>query len=307
MLSVCIPVYNTNVLSLIDALIIEKETCDLSVEIILIDDGSSAIWKKANKAAGAKVKYIELKKNIGRASVRNLFLNYTQSEYLLFIDNDSLIVSQRFLTKYLEAVKHNFYGVICGGKVYDVKAPSKEKMLRWKYGTKIESRSMTKRMQDPYKSFMTTNFLINRNILKKLPFDERLTSYGHEDTLFGFYLKKNNIPIKHIENPVMTGNLETNQEYLEKTEQGVMNLIKILEFVNDDPDFIENITLLKVFKKISACKLIGAVHFIFNLLKPITRLLLLRGKVSITMFNFYKLGIFIENYSGKEKVKLMEK
>ena len=75
--------------------------------------------------------------------------------------------------------------------------------------------------------------------MDKVKFDERITKYGHEDTLFGFELKKNNTQITHIDNPVINGNLETNEEFIEKTEEGLLNLLKIVEFLSFDKAFTE--------------------------------------------------------------------
>ena len=59
------------------------------------------------------------------------------------------------------------------------------------------------------------------NCFKKISFNERLSGYGHEDTLFGYELNKNNIQIHHIDNPVLNGHLDTNEAFLLKTEEGL--------------------------------------------------------------------------------------
>lgn len=52
------------------------------------------VLKKINRTLESKqVKYIELKKNIGRAKIRNLFIEYTTNPYLLFLDCDTKIIS----------------------------------------------------------------------------------------------------------------------------------------------------------------------------------------------------------------------
>lgn len=299
MLSVCIPVYNTDISALLNALIREKETCNLPLEIIVIDDASLEKWRKVNRTYINKVRYFELNSNIGRAGIRNLFLQYATYQYLMFIDNDSLIISEKFLSKYLESIKQDQIEVICGGRIYDNKLPPRNKRLRWKYGIKKESRSLARRINDPYKAFMTNNFLLHRKILEKIPFDERLTEYGHEDTLFGYSLKREAVSVKHIDNPVMNGDIENNKEYLKKTEEAVKNLIKILEFTNNDPSFIDNITILRFYKKLSSLYLINTVYLLFIFTKSFLKFLLLRGRVCLFMFNFYKLGILIVNQKRK--------
>ncbi len=249
MISICIPIYNFNVSPLLDELSMQMEKAEASVELILIDDCSFSEYKELHKSVCNKHRYIELEENIGRAKIRNLFLDYAQYEHLLFLDCDSLIPNKTFLSNYLKAIKKGESSIICGGRIYDSAKPDSNKLLRWKYGIEKESLSYEERMQQPNKSFMTNNFLISKQLLQEIKFDERLSEYGHEDTLFGFELKKKGIKINHIENPVLNGHLENNAEYLKKTEKSIHNLIAILDYVNYDPDFIQDVSLLNFYNK----------------------------------------------------------
>ena len=275
------------------------EKAEASVELILIDDCSSSEYKEANKSVCNKHRYIELEKNIGRAKIRNLFLDYAQYEHLLFLDCDSLIPNKTFLSNYLKAIKEGKSSIICGGRIYDSTKPDSNKLLRWKYGIESESLSFEERKQQPNKSFMTNNFLISKTLLQEIKFDERLSEYGHEDTLFGFELKKRGIAIGHIDNPVLNGDLESNTEYIEKTEKGIHNLISILDFVNHDPAFIQDVSLLHFYTKASTKKLSPFIKTLFPFLKPFVKFFLVNGFISIRLFNFYKLGILIQGMKSK--------
>ena len=123
MISICIPVYNFNVSLLLEELSRQMEKAEASVELILIDDCSSSENKELNKSACNKHRYIELEKNIGRAKIRNLFLEYAQYEHLLFLDCDSLIPKETFLSNYLKAIKEGESSIICGGRIYDRAKP----------------------------------------------------------------------------------------------------------------------------------------------------------------------------------------
>ncbi len=140
---------------------------------------------------------------------------------------------------------------------------------------------------------MTNNFLINKNVLKEIRFDERLLNYGHEDTLFGFLLRKNNISITHIDNPVLNGDIETNPEYICKTNESVKNLVQILQFLEYDKELIHSISLLKFYNKIKKGN--AFIHISFILFKPLIVFLLRNGYVNLYLFDYYKLGILIEN------------
>jgi len=295
MITICIPVFNFNITSLINELSNQMQSFPTDCEIIVIDD-CSMNFKNINRSVCKNVTYIELSENIGRARIRNLFLKYAKFEYLLFLDCDSLIYSTTFLLKYMETISQKPQ-VVCGGRVYDATRPERNKKLRWKYGILKESQPCSIRQKFPNKSFMTNNFLIQKQILQENKFEERLTKYGHEDTLFGFQLKRKNITITHIENPILNGDIETNSDFLHKTEAGVSNLVSIMNLTDYNNELTEEITILKFYKKIK--KLETFIRLSFKILKPFIKFLLTKGFVSLLLFDFYKLGIFLEKLKVK--------
>ena len=291
MISVCIPVYNFNITSLVNELSNQGHGLNIPCEIIVIDDGSEQ-FREINKIACSKHTYIELHENIGRARIRNLFLKYAQYPYLLFVDCDSWVKTTSFLSNYVDVIKDN-PGIVCGGRIYEASRPKREKRLRWKYGIRRESQPLAARREFPNKSFMTNNFLISKKIFEENQFDERMVTYGHEDTLFGYNLKKKNISITHIDNPVVNGDIELNSVYLHKTREGVKNLVNILNFTNYDKELMDDITLLRFYSRVR--KMEGIVYLSFVISRPLIVFLLTSGYISLYMFDFYKLGILIEN------------
>ncbi len=291
MISICIPVYNFNITSLIKELSKQATSLTIEYEIIIIDDCSQH-FLEINKAACQELTYIELPKNIGRASIRNLFLKYAQYEYLLFIDCDSLIETPSLLHNYEAAIKSNPL-VVCGGRTYSPKRPERNKILKWKYGIFRESKPSNIRSHFPNQSFMTNNFLIRKKTLEEIKFDERITKYGHEDTLFGLELKNNNIVITHINNPVLNSELDTNTECLKKTRESILNLINILNDPKYKKDLMKDVAMLRFYNKVKKAEKLIGVSFLF--LKPIIAFLLKKGYVHLYLFDYYKLGLFIEN------------
>lgn len=288
MISICIPIYNFDVSNLIKNLSHQSSVLEEPTEIILIDDCSNNYFKKINKEVCEREVYIQLEENIGRAAIRNKFLEYANYNYLLFLDCDSIIHSDKFLLNYLNAIKNNPNHLICGGRVYPKSPPERAQLLRWKYGVYKESKPFDIRNLNPNKSFMTNNFLIPKEIFNKVRFNENLVEYGHEDTLFGYELKKNNIDIIHIDNSVLNGELESNSNYITQTEKAVGNLVKILKYLNNEKGFIEDVELLRIyFKYFNLRKLIILV---FSIFKPVLRSLLSKGYVNLYLFDFYKLG-----------------
>jgi len=293
MLNICIPIYNFDVRPLVAALDKEVASLKKDIELILIDDASDKKYIEINKEECNKHLYIQLEKNIGRASIRNLFLKYATHEYLLFLDCDSLIIDNNFIAKYLQCISTGNKSVICGGRVYSKTKPLKNKMLRWKYGIHKESQIASIRKLTPNHSFMTNNFVVNKAVLKKIQFDERLKKYGHEDTLFGFELLKEGIFVEHIENPVDNGDIENNIDFLTKTENGIHSLVSILEYVDYNPELIKMIKLARVMDHVNKWHLLWLVSLLFTIFKPILKYTLINGPINLIAFDLYKLGLLV--------------
>lgn len=308
MISVCIPSYNFDIRPLVKALGEQlgelqnrSGNQDPGMEILVVDDASESNFREMNREVCAQFNYRVLAQNAGRARIRNLFLEEARNPYLLFLDCDSLLVSDTFLSDYLELARQGKYRVLCGGRIYPRERPGRERMLRWKYGHERESQTADVRKQDPNRSFMTNNFMVHRSILEKHPFDESLIRYGHEDTLFGFRLKQAGIAVHHVENPVLNGDLEQNREFLQKTAAGVENLLQILNKVDDPEALAADITLLRAYATLGKSRLSGFVFFLFRLTQPLTEFLLARGWASIRLFDSYKLGILVRRARSDRK------
>ena len=293
MLSICIPIYNRDVCDTVRRLADQAAMAGIQHEIICIDDCSESNYKEANRPLHGMCKYVELEQNIGRARIRNLFLQYAEYDYLLFLDCDSL-PPEGFLCRYAEILRQK-PRVVCGGRVYDAGSDDREHHLRYTYGIRCESHAASVRCQHPYRSFMTNNFIVHREVLETIPFDERIALYGHEDTLFGYCLMQHQVPIVHVDNPVVNGDVETNSEFLRKTREGVRSLAAIYEWKKDDPLFLQQVSLLDFYGKVRRLGLSGVVGWIYRLVSPVLEKGFTSGKfVSMKAFAFYKLGLFIQ-------------
>ncbi len=290
MLSVCIPVFNSNVEQLVKALYFQKTKLKHIVEIVIIDDASDRSFKEQNRELGKYIDiYVELDENVGRARIRNLFLNYATKPNLLFIDSDAIIDNSTFLACYITSLKEDAGSVIMGGGIYSEKKPDKNRLLRWRYGRKIESKSAIVRNMTPYKSFITKNFIIPKEILQQIPFNESITGYGHEDTLIGYELKRAKVKIVHIDNGVVNDDLDTNEEFLFKSAEAIRSLFKVLDIVNGDVEFINDVRLLAVVDKLYRVKLHKPVCYVLRLFLPLIKFYMLRIWPGLVSFNMYKL------------------
>lgn len=299
MISVCIPVYNQYVSKLCKALLQQANQHHILIEIVLIDDDSDEPYNAENaKLQSKQTNYIQLPQNVGRAKIRNLFLEEAKYNYLLFLDCDSELINDAFLINYQDTIKNKQPTVVFGGSIYINQQPPKKYRLRWLNGTKVETKSAKKRQENPYKSFKTNNFLIEKQCLANHRFDERLTLYGHEDTLFGYQLKQANIPILHINNPVLNANLDTNQAYMAKVKESTINLVRILSFSALKEDITKDVALVRVYNRIKPVSYL--VSAIGNLIHPMLIWLVTRIYPNLLILNFIKLVYFCNSVSKND-------
>lgn len=289
MISICIPVFNYDIRRLVRELHSQLSTEGIESEILIADDASQKAFVEINKDLTeiANVIFFPLSQNRGRAGIRNFLASQARFPYLLFLDSDTLPVDIGFVNNYLKAASEN--EVCCGGIRYRNEKPEKSRLLRWKFGRKREEIPASIRNQQPYKSFMTGNFLCPAQVFKEIGFDESLKSYGHEDTLFGLDLQKKGVGILHIENPVFHEGLESNDVFLNKTETAIKNLLIISEKPAYDTLACQNIKLLNTCLKIRNAGLLPVLKILSFPVLPLLRFLLLKNLAGIRCLDMYKL------------------
>ena len=294
MLSVNIPVYNIDLTPLVQQLVLQAEKLHTIFEIRVYDDGSNEKIKLTNRKIQhlPGVVYKELPKNLGRAAIRNKMGMESAFEYLLFIDADSLPVSENYLQNYIGNLPQNL--VVCGGTAYDKEKPAApSELLRWYYGTHREAISTAQR--NSAKGFIITsnNFLIEKRVFEKIRFRENIGVYGHEDTLLGYDLFKNGINILHIDNPVLHTGLENAPVFIEKTRLALESLFKIdTEILSGNLIFAGQVNFLKRFKAISRIVPGGVLRLFFKLFHRAMEYNLKGNNPKLFLFDLYKLGYY---------------
>jgi len=291
-LSVCIPVYNFDVRNLVEDLNREINKKELDAEIILIDDASDETFTNINKELLDKVQnFIFLEKNVGRSKIRNFFLNYSRGEYFLFLDCDGKIIEENFLKKYISFLNEN-PDVVYGGRVVSEIPPEKKYILRWKFAVERENLPISMRLQKPYLSFQTNNFIIKKEIFQKITFDPGFEKYGYEDLLFAMDLKSEHIKIQHIDNPIFNNDLESNDVYLEKVKESVENLSRMIN-IHPLKLRISEIKLVKAYTFLQNLHLQSIFLTFFGLFEERIKKNLLSDNPKITYLDFYKLGLLL--------------
>ncbi len=290
MLSVLIPVYNFDVVALVKELDQQCEQAEISYEILCFDDRSEARFHLTHQSAFAsmsQVTYRQLPENVGRSRIRNQLAVAARFDYLLFMDCDSGVVSDRYIQNYLDYLEPNT--LLYGGRVYAAFPPENQQLyFHWYYGRQREQIGPDQRQQQPYHSFMTNNFLIPRKVFLEIGFDESLREYGHEDTLFGMELANRQVPIRHLDNPLEHLGLEDQAVFLRKTSQAIVNLYQISQ-----RHLQLSTRLLDAFKKLKKWGGAPFICWFLNQLQPF----LLRGlqppRPRLLYFDLYKLSLLL--------------
>jgi glycosyltransferase involved in cell wall biosynthesis len=302
-LSVCIPVYNSDVRTLVNALCLQIEELKIDcINVILIDDSSDDAYKTTNQFSHPKVRLVQLAENIGRAKIRNLFLQYSNATHLLFLDGDSTVANPFFLQNYSNYMnQHPNTAVLVGASLYQVETPTPDYRLRWTYSTNRESLDFERRSKGAHAGFKTNNFLIQRSLLEQFPFDEELTGYGHEDTIFGLQILEQNIQIRHINNPVWNLKLDTNTEFLLKTDSALSNLLWLQQRYNT-PLLTDTNKLLRYFLLANRYLLTRCFLLALSIQIGLYSRILKTGRAPLFLFDLYRLGRLYElNKDAKRK------
>jgi glycosyltransferase involved in cell wall biosynthesis len=250
---------------------------NIPYEIIVADDGSTdeeSVNSNRSIENLENVKYIIRKENVGRACIRNFLAQQAQYKWLLFLDADVTIDRSRFIQKYLE----QDFDVILGGIIVLKRVKKLENNLRYIVESKyMESSTTAKRLRKQAKEFHTANFLVKRDIILKVPFNENFKHYGYEDVLFGKELNANGYHIHHINNPVTLIDFEENERFVEKTEESLRTLHEFKNELKGYSALLKYAWLKPVLKPL--------YHIIG---KPI-RNNLAGNNPKVSLFNIYKL------------------
>ncbi|MGE8556318.1 MAG: glycosyltransferase family 2 protein [Chryseobacterium jejuense] len=291
-LSICIPVYNFDVRELVFDLKKEIDSQNIDAEIILIDDASKEESRQTNRELqNITNRFIFLEENIGRSRIRNLFQQYADGEFFLFLDCDGKIEEKNFLKNYIQFIReHPNTQVIYGGREVLNSASDPDHYLRWKFAVERENLPVVLRNEKPYLSFQTNNFVIRKEVLERVKFNPEFQKYGYEDLLFAMDLKANYIKIDHIDNPILNNDLESNIVYLGKVEESVESLSHMLkdETLNSK---LSEVKLVRIYNKLKNTSFKVILGFLFNMGEGNIKRKLFKGNVNLRYLDMYKLGL----------------
>ena len=288
MLSILIPTYNYDASPLVCALHELGLREQVALEIIIGDDGSTTHTDWMEQATSMPdVRVVRPDHNVGRAAIRNLMAAEARGEWLLLVDCDAQVEADFSLSAYVRASAQA--DVVCGGLRHPTFNPNPEASLRYKYERAADRhRSAAERMTHPYKAFTAFNVLIRKNLFDEIGgFDADCKEYGYEDALFGVELTHREVRLLHIDNPLVHIGLDSNVEYLLKTETA----LRTLKSLDGKMDGWSNI--MNWAKRIQRLHLQPVISAIYRWTRPLLRRNLLSHHPSLLLFQFYKLGYFL--------------
>lgn len=287
-LSILIPTYNYNARALVRDLHRLAQEEGVEAEIIIGDDASTndTEWfSEVEQLSHVSVMHETV--NQGRAIIRNHLADASHGEWLWFIDADAEVPPTFSLSIALHT--GTMAPAVCGGLYHPDAKPSPEKMLRYKYEMDADTkRSADQRSEFPHHHITTFNLLVRHDVFLQIRFNEHCDKYGYEDVMFGLELERHRIAVLHIEDPLIHNGLDTNSEFLEKTEIAMHSLHKISSSIPSDGNGI-----VRVARHLQETKMTWAVRLLFKLLRRPIRKNLLGSHPLLPLFQFYKLGYYL--------------
>jgi glycosyltransferase involved in cell wall biosynthesis len=263
----------------------QAEALGIGYEIIVADDGSTdkaVVEENRQINALSHCRLIEQAENQGRAAIRNFLAQQAKYPWLVFIDSDMVVRRPDFLRCYVDTPDEEAVwdgGISVGGDAHQLKHN-----LRYQYERANEHlHTAERRQQEPYRDFHTANFMIPKQLMTKYPFDLRFRYYGYEDVLFGMTLESHRIPIHHLDNPLSFEVFEENEQFLNKTEEGLRTLYTFRHVLKDGSRLLQRMEYLGW--------ILPLLRLFHHATKKLERRILLRHP-SLFLFSLYRLGYF---------------
>jgi len=290
MLSIVIPVYNYNVFPLVLELKKQADSLGIEYEILVQDDFSQEFISENSQINSLEDCSFSINaENLGRGKNINVLCSKSRYHHVLIMEADALPENESYLKNYIELLSKSNPNVIFGGVKYPETVPSKEKLLRWKYGINREIKSLSHRFKNNYDFVFTWNLLLKKEILLQFPFPEFIHEYGYEDSIFIENLRLNSIPVTHIENCLIHHNSENNIDFIKKSERAVNNLHDLIHFNKIDAKKIRLSNLYTILKKLHFTRIVKGTY-----LKTKKQILtnLTSENPNLYLLDFYKLGYY---------------
>ena len=140
------------------------------------------------------------------------------------------------------------------------------------------------RSSEPY-IIITANVLIDKKIFVSI--NEDLTNFYGEDLLLSWNLKKLNLQVIHIDNPVFHLGLENSVDFMNKAKTAITNLVRLEKEGRIGHDFI---SLQRAYRKLKRYGGLGLFRSITKMMGNRMRSNALSDSPSMFYFNLWRLS-----------------
>ena len=284
MISVCIPVFNRDITSLVEKLRPGLQASDVPIELLVADDASpdkDIVAKNEAAVHGVGGVFIRYPENLGRSQIRKAIARKAAYPFLLFIDADCTPQKEDFIGVYLKSLPAD---IVCGGLLYEAMPEKPALQLHWKYGIQRE-------VPAAKHALLTSNFCIRKELMVQVPDLQLPKGYGHEDSWMEAWLRSKRAVFHFINNPVYHLGLKDADIFLRHQEDAVENLLYLYRQKNEAAAFLfKNSSLLKSLKRLEGLGLTRFFAFLHNKFGKVLRGKLTRGNLSLYWLDLYKLG-----------------
>lgn len=230
-LSVLIPFYGDNPLPLIAALSEQIVPQELSVEIVLFDDGEPdpELNQKVASAISilaAPVRLLTSPRNIGRAAARNRLAGAAIGDWFLFLDAD-MTIGKGFIENWLTLIGDAEFEACFGGYTAD---PVTEQAHRLHAALARSSDDHTAETRNGIgaTAFCTSNLVVQADLMRRVTFDEHFTGWGWEDVDWAVRADAES-RLVHADNPAGHSGWQTPDILLRKFRDAALNYARLLE------------------------------------------------------------------------------
>lgn len=295
-LDIVIPEYNFVCTELVASLLTQ---CRAAVQlrafsITVVDDASThgeTIARNQVINNWPHCRFMQNSVNAGRSATLNRGIRSSENELVLIVDCDAEVASPDFICKYLNHFENRDkeVSVVCGGILTSPQHLRSDNHLRYRYETAASKiRNLRFQRSHPYDYFSTFNVMMRRDVLREVSFNEELTRYGYEDTLFGLDLKKEKIPVSYIDNRLVHTGIDSNLSFLQKTETALRNLHDFNHLFGNTGTAVS-----RTAEALRRYHLAGAMRLWHRHCSTWERRNLLGSRPHLFLFKLYKLGYYI--------------
>lgn len=290
MISILLTCYEWDVCELVQDLLVAGQSASTDYEIIVLDDASPdpTYYKQIDDqfADNPSVRYERNEKNLGRSATRNQLASMAQGNIIIFIDGDSRIQQpDRFIANYQQAIKQGV--ILIGGRAYTPEPPRPDVKLHWTYGRQREVQSLPTRIAEPLRYFFSNNFCCYKSDFQ--PFDESITTYGYEDSLWAALAMNRGLTITHIDNPVVHIGLHSTRNFLKNAREAVTTLHRAI----DDPA-LAHVRLRQFYEERTKSSIGQILLSLSALARPMCEWMLCRGITNLKVYDLFRVGLLKE-------------